>query len=88
MCAPGLEVHRIFGGRSGKTNIIISAGRWITVHGTYQERILDGAYSNVPNDKTSHLIKNTIQRKNILMSANWNKPSGLTKSQTHTKIEQ
>ena len=49
---------------------------------------LDVAYSNVPNDKNRLLDQKYNSKKEQFDASNCNKPSSLTHSQTHIKIEQ
>ena len=57
-------------------------------HQNSRKRHFSVAYSNVPNDENRLLDQKYNSKKEHFDAANCNKPSGLTNSQTHTKIEQ
>ena len=57
-------------------------------HQNSRRSYLDVTYSNVPNDDNRLLDQKYNSKKEHFDAANCNKPSGLTNSQTHTKIEQ
>ena len=57
-------------------------------HLNSRTRCFDVAYSNVPNDENSSLDQNYNSKKEHFDATNFNRPSGSTYSQTHTKIEQ
>ena len=57
-------------------------------HQNSRKSYLDVAYSNVPNDKNRLLDQKYNSKKEQFDASNCNKPSGLTHSQTHIKIEQ
>ena len=57
-------------------------------HQNSRKSYLDVAYSNVPNDKNRMLNQKYNLKKEQFDASKCNKPSGLTHSQTHIKIEQ
>ena len=57
-------------------------------HQNSRKSYLNVAYSNVPNDKNRSLDQKYNSKKEQFDASNCNKPSGLTHSQTHIKIEQ
>ena len=57
-------------------------------HQNSRKSYLDVAYLNVPNDKNRSLDQKYNSKKEQFDASNCNKPSGLTHSQTHIKIEQ
>ena len=57
-------------------------------HQNSRKSYLDVAYSNVPNDNNRLLDQKYNSKKEQFDASNCNKPSGLTHSQTHIKIEQ
>ena len=57
-------------------------------HQNLRKSYIDVAYSNVPNDKNRLLDQKYNSKKEQFDASNCNKPSALTNSQTHIKIEQ
>ena len=57
-------------------------------HQNSRKRHFDVAYSKVPNDENRSLDQKYNSKKEHFDARNCNKPSGLTNSQTHSKIEQ
>ena len=69
--------------------VVNSLGKYAYDQKKYQNSsYLDAAYSNVPNDKNRLLDQKYNSKKEQFDASNCNKPSVLTHSQTHIKIEQ